>query len=235
MMKQDDIYKFQWAVCLQGYTDANDPYSDDHRSRGYFEPISTNLEYYDPDIKAPDLFLRLANLQHSHEAAYEFICNYGPLGIRVNESSAGSRIGYEAGQSVEELFNISNFFKSVLDDLKNKDVVKAANRFNFPIPGKTSLTAGIDTSNPKRPKYFVKPDSLYDFMGMQLAREIAGGLEWRDCKNPKCDKSFPISVGRVKLGAQKVGTMRKETCGSSACQKALGRLRAKERNSKKET
>ena len=231
MTGDNELYRFQWAVCLDGYEDVRDPYSEDHRSRGYYEPVSTNWGYYDPEIHAPDLFLRLSKLQHSKDVAYDFIRTYGALGMRENESSMGTRIGYEIGQSVEELFRMSHFFKSVLDDLEENKVVEAGEKFNFIY--KPRLTAGIDTSNPSRARYFLKPDSLYDFMAMQLAREITGGLEWRKCRNPKCDKSFPISDGRGTLSELKVGTKRKETCGSPACRKALTRLRAKERLKRK--
>ena len=219
---RQDLFQFRWAVCIDGYREMTSG-EDYYGPLDYLEPISTNFRWYEPATDYPDLFRKFAGMPNTEKAAKAFVAEFGSLGLE--------RHGAETGQNLRGFLQFHKNFKRAIKNLDKGNVQKAGSLFNF--PGiRPKLTMGVDYEIPERVRFYVIPESLVDFMGFQLATEMSGGISWRNCGNPRCDKRFMIASGRGAITGLGVGTIRKETCGKPACRKALTRLRARERKDK---
>tara|TARA_R110002072_G_scaffold83875_4_gene190036 strand:+ start:249 stop:1022 length:774 start_codon:yes stop_codon:yes gene_type:complete len=244
---REGIFHFCWAVCEDGYNDMHGRrWSEGFK---FLEPKSTRFKYYNPEKEFPDLLFNFLKTELSYEGIREFTEQFGALGISADwdtgellDSGVGKRVfSPTIGQNIASFIELHKRISSAMAAIKLRNEAikqnneskaqKAQSQISLAFSSSINprLTLGIDTDNVEDIKFCILPASLSDYIEVLVTRELAGGFEWRKCANPKCDVTFPIAIGRGALVKRGVGTKRKETCGKSACKKALTRLRQKQK------
>lgn len=214
---RQDLFQFHWAVCEDGYKQIGNFYDG---KTDYLEPVSTNWRRYEPAAEYPDLFLRFLNLPNEEGAARQFTNEFGSLGLQ--------RHGADTGQSIVDFLKHHLFLSEIMEKVgagRFDDAYQSIVTPNFT----TKMDLGVSGREGGNLRYYVVPESLVDYINFQLLKELSGEIEWRHCANPKCDKTFPIAHGRNTIAGLGVGTVRKQSCGSAACRKAVTRMRQQEK------
>jgi hypothetical protein len=217
------LFRFVWHRCPDGYEiiDATMPKVGDAfyiegdeliEPGKLIRPKSDKLDNYFPGKSATDIHVKLSEIEPSPKGMSEFISEFGLLNgsILIPATQMNLDTAIELRQSIIKIQNASSNGQD--------DIAKLFGKLFR--PDSTHFWLAMDPKISKLPIFNIVPSNLANFIVLNCATELSGGIEWRKCANPTCENTFRIAVGKGAISKKGVSTTRRKTCGDR-CRKAI--------------
>ena len=203
-MSRGMLFKFKWYRCQHGYRIADLPPektiltegTDDGKLIRCIVPNSDSWEEYRP-LDTPAAYKAFARL-------IDRVAKLGPRQALVELSNAyGSMIKPRAPlEPTGDVLHRSRKIRDLVAKIEARDwdwikkwlaaAQGGTDLRDRPMPGIGRLGVAFDVED-GRPKFRLTPPTLFEALYAQALFDAAHGIEHKACKNPECDRYFPIS------------------------------------------